>query len=502
MNEHSLLKQETPNSILAAARNLPISHTEHEEGARARVLDNCRLIGWHDPRPAPGPTQCLPNPFASVEIQDIMTYAKSIAETVESHEDFGKYIDDIFSRIPSHQPLDERDDTLTKLNSFLDNAVDNCKLDVTKAMVGAFQGAAGQEIVDEIYGMAHTTNNLNMSFERAYRLLLKIDRNKYAREDGSIMEYAPTWRRYHETFRQLITESKNIASTGKCYAERYAQEVPEKLEKLRKIVEDPRTETESIEKTRKRAKKTMQLIEASINILLKDLDDTEKRATDLGAKLSELWSGVRILSEELEQDVDRLAPTVDYDVIIKTAEEGIKQVRAKLAKLKRQVSALFSVAAVSLTACGGIGWASGARCVSSIWPILGPQTQAPLSILATLLGEALNKEMRTAKENLEALRKKRDSLAQSKADVTTIKEEVSTIATQLGTVMKIWSSIQSDAVQLKVWLKGCLDPEIPVEDVVSDLSEMKIGFVYNILCQVLQTYSTEVNVSILKPLDT
>ncbi|KAJ2926607.1 hypothetical protein H1R20_g10486, partial [Candolleomyces eurysporus] len=441
-----------------------------------------------------------------------MTYAHSIAETVESHEDFGEFVDDLFSRIPSHQPLDEGDDTFTKLSNFLNNAMDNGKLDVTKAMVGAFQGAAGQEIVDEIYDMANTTNNLNMSFERAYRLLLKIDHHKYAREDGTIMEYAPTWRRYHETFRQLIAESKNIASTGKGYAERYAQEVPQKLEKLRKIIEDPRTETESIEETRKRAKKTMQLIEASINILLKDLADTEKRATDLGAKLNELWSGVRILSEELERDVDRLTPTVDYDVTIKTAEEHIKKVRAKLGKLKTQASALFSVAAVSLTVCGGIGWAAGARCAIHMVPILGLRTQAPLSILATLLGgkgfddlvntKALKKELKTAKENLEVLKKKRDALTQSKADVTAIKEEVFTIATQLGTIMKIWSSIQSDAVQLKVWLKGCLDPEIPIEDVVSDLSEMKIGFVYNILCQVLQTYSTEVNVSAVKPLDT
>ena len=56
------------------------------------------------------------------------------------------------------------------------------------------------------------------------------------------------------------------------FAPGYAQEIPQKLEKLRKILEDPRTETESIEETRKRANRTMQLIEASINILLKVRD--------------------------------------------------------------------------------------------------------------------------------------------------------------------------------------------------------------------------------------
>jgi hypothetical protein len=61
------------------------------------------------------------------------------------------------------------------------------------------------------------------------------------------------------------TGAKNVLSG-------YAQEVPEKLEKLRRIIEDPRTETETLEETRKRANKTMQLIEASINLLLKVSD--------------------------------------------------------------------------------------------------------------------------------------------------------------------------------------------------------------------------------------
>ncbi|KAJ2921167.1 hypothetical protein H1R20_g15926, partial [Candolleomyces eurysporus] len=385
--------------------------------------------------------------------------------------------------------LEEQDYPPIELSSLKNDAVNNGKLDVTKVVVGAFQGTAGQKIVDEISDLANTTNKLDTSFERAYRLLLKIDCHKYTREDGSIVEYASTWRQYHETFRQLITESKNIASTGKCYAERYAHEVPEKLEKLCQIIQDPRTEMESFEETRKRANKTMQLIEASINVLLKDMADTEKRATELGAKFSELLNAVKILSEELERDVDCLTTTVDIDVTIKTAEEHIRSVQTKLDKLKAQVSTLFGVAAVSFTIGGGIGWVAGARCASGLLP-------------AARVVQASKNELRTAKENLEVLGRKRDALAQSKTDVNAIQQEVHTIATQLGMIMRIWSSIQSDAVQLKGWLRGCLNPDVPVEDVARDLSEMKIGLVYDILCQVLQTYATEVNVSTLKPVNT
>ncbi|KAJ2928414.1 hypothetical protein H1R20_g8686, partial [Candolleomyces eurysporus] len=428
---------------------------------------------------------------------------------MEWNEGFAKLVDQIFCLIPSDQLPEKRDDDPP---IELDNLANVGKLDVTKVMVGAFQGMAGQRIVDEIYDMANTTNKLDVSFERAYRLLLKIDCHKYSREDGTIVEYAPTWRRYHETFQQLITESKNIASAGKCYAERYALEVPEKLEKLRKIIEDPRTEEETFEETRKRANKTMQLIEASINLLLKDMADTEARATKLGAKLSELSKGVTILSEELERDVDCLATTVDIDVAIQTTEEHIKNVQTKLEKLKTQVSALFSVAAVSFTLGGGIGWIAGARCACGILPTLGFRARDVLCVLGAVLAcmglddwgltKASKKELETAKENLEALKRKRDALAQSNTDVNAIQEEVTSIVTQLGTIMKIWSSIQSDAVQLKGWLKGCLNPDVPVEDVARDLSEIKIGLVYSILCQVLQIYATEVNVSTLNPLDT
>jgi hypothetical protein len=48
----------------------------------------------------------------------------------------------------------------------------------------------------------------------------------------------------------------------------YAKEVPEKLAKLQSIIDDPRTENEEIHETRKRAEKTLKLLEATINILI------------------------------------------------------------------------------------------------------------------------------------------------------------------------------------------------------------------------------------------
>ncbi|KAJ2925394.1 hypothetical protein H1R20_g11730, partial [Candolleomyces eurysporus] len=387
-----------------------------------------------------------------------MTPAESFAVNIEWNEDFAKLVDQIFCLIPSDQLPEKRDDDPP---IELENLANVSKLDVTKVKVGAFQGTAGQRIVDEIYDMANTTNKLDVSFERAYRLLLKIDRRKYARKDGTIVEYAPRWHRYHETFQQLITESKNIASIGKCYAERYAQEIPEMLEELREIIEDPRTEMETLDQTRKRANKTMQLIEASIDLLLKDMADTEARATTLGAKLSELSKGVTILYEELKVDVDGLA--IDINIAIQDTEHII---RTKLEKFKRQVVGFIP------TYCpAGLTFSS-------------------------------RKELETAKKNLEALKRKRDALAKSKMDVNAIQEDVTSIVTQLGTIIKIWNSIQSDAVQLKGWLQGCLNPNVPVEKVARDLSETKIGLIYGILCQVLQIYATEVSVSTLKPLDT
>ena len=66
--------------------------------------------------------------------------------------------------------------------------------------------------------------------------------------------------------------------------------------------------------------------------------ETERRAQELGTKLSKLSKDVRILSEELGQDVDCLTTRVNIDVAIKTAEEHIKNVETKLDKLKIQVN--------------------------------------------------------------------------------------------------------------------------------------------------------------------
>jgi hypothetical protein len=123
-----------------------------------------------------------------------MTPEESASVTLEWNEGFAKIVDEIFSLIPSdHSPKKRDDSPPIELNSLTDANVDKGRLDVTKVMVGAFQGTSGQKIVDEVYNMANTTNNLDLSFERAYRLLLKIDSHKYAREDGTIVEYARTW---------------------------------------------------------------------------------------------------------------------------------------------------------------------------------------------------------------------------------------------------------------------------------------------------------------------
>jgi hypothetical protein len=124
--------------------------------------------------------------------------------------------------------------------------------------------------------------------------------------------------------------------------------------------------------------------------------DTERRAQELGTKLSKLSKDVKILSEDLGRDVDCLTNEVNIDVAIKTVEDHIKNVETKLNKLKSQVNvaplltsyyraagltflsvlpsqvtALLSVAATSLTIGGGLGWLAGARCACGILSMLG-----------------------------------------------------------------------------------------------------------------------------------
>jgi archaellum component FlaC len=68
--------------------------------------------------------------------------------------------------------------------------------------------------------------------------------------------------------------------------------------------------------------------------------EIERRAQELGTNLSKLSKDVAMLSEELGQDIDYLINRVNIDVTIKTriVEDTIKDVEARLDKLKSQVN--------------------------------------------------------------------------------------------------------------------------------------------------------------------
>ncbi|KAJ2928413.1 hypothetical protein H1R20_g8685, partial [Candolleomyces eurysporus] len=291
-------------------------------------------------------------------------------------------LDSIASSGPSSPKEADRTVDLTKRLTLRD-ARDSGKLNVTEALVSAFRGEDSQKLIDEIHDMAGTINDLDTSFERVYRLLLRTNGNKYKDTDGNMVGYAPRWYQYHEAsitpppsvsvpidhfhvqaFRQFITESKNIASVGKCYAERYAQEVPEKLDKLQRILEDPRTETETLEETRKRANKTIQLLEASINV---DMNDTETRARKLGANFEELSERMKILSQELRQDFNRLAMGGNAG-ITETAEESVRSAQKKLNEIEQEIVSYSAIAIGASTCVAGIGCFACTTCASTILP--------------------------------------------------------------------------------------------------------------------------------------
>ncbi|KAJ2929954.1 hypothetical protein H1R20_g7149, partial [Candolleomyces eurysporus] len=420
----------------------------------------------------------------SVEIQVIIPREK-VATTEYQQDEKASIIsegDSIASSDPS-SPKDADQKVDLALPLMLESAQVNSKLDVTKVSVGAFSGKYGQEVVNAIYGLGDTINDLDTSFHCAYSLLLRVDSNKYKDSDGKMVEYAPTWRQYHE-------------AAGKCYADRYAQEVPEKLEKLRNILRDPRTEDETLDETRKRASKTIQLLEASINVLLKDMDETEKKATKLGANLKTLSDQIKVLSGGLGHGLVRLDTGVDVSVT-KAAEESVRNAQKKLDEIEKKVATHSKIAVGGSVCVAGIGCFAGAKCASSILAALG--VSAASIVFASILGVSLVKLVFPKK--LTAPTRELTEAEEKLKDVNAIQDEVRNIATGLGRIMEIWSSIQSDAVQLREWLKGCLNADVPVEDVAGRLSENRIGLIYDILCQMLQIYATQVSVRALKPLE-
>ncbi|RXW24084.1 hypothetical protein EST38_g1792 [Candolleomyces aberdarensis] len=450
--------------------------------------------------------------------------AEKVSTTEDQQDEKASMIDELDSIASSGPSSPKEADRMVDLvqRLMLRGAGYKGKLSVTEALVGAFRGEDGQRLIDEIHDMTNAINDLDTSFERAYKLLLRTDGNKYEDSDGDMVGYAPRWHQYHEAsitpsplvgipidhfyvqaFRQLITESKNVASVGKCYAERYAQEVPQKLDKLRRILEDPRAETETLDETRKRANKTIQLLEASINVLLKDIDDTETKARKLVANLEELSRQIEILSQELRHNFNRLATGVDAS-ITKSAEESVRRAQNKLDEIEQEIFACSTIAIAASTCVAGIGCFAGTTCASTVLPahaisVAGVRhAQTSVNACISLVRLASAKKLTAPTRELSESEKELE-------DVSAIQEQVHTTATRLGIMVTIWSSIQFDATRLREWLKDCLNPDVPVEsrqDVASYLSENRISSIYSILCQVLQTYATQVDVSAVNTLNT
>ncbi|KAJ2929946.1 hypothetical protein H1R20_g7150, partial [Candolleomyces eurysporus] len=142
----------------------------------------------------------------------VITPAEKVSTTGNQPDKTASMIDELDSTASSGPSSPKGADRVVDLTQRLTlrNAGDNNKLKITEASVGAFKGDDGQKLIDEIHDMANTINDLDTSFERAYKLLLRADGNKYKGSDGNVVGYAPRWHQYQEAF---ITRSPSLSVT-------------------------------------------------------------------------------------------------------------------------------------------------------------------------------------------------------------------------------------------------------------------------------------------------
>ncbi|KAJ2921168.1 hypothetical protein H1R20_g15927, partial [Candolleomyces eurysporus] len=229
------------------------------------------------------------------------------------------------------------------------------------------------------------------------------------------------------------------------------------------------------------------------------MNDTETRARKLGANFEELSEQIKILSQEIRQDFNRLAMGANAS-ITKAAEESVRSAQKKLNEIEQEIVSYSAIAIGASTCVAGIGCFACTTCASTILPAHAISVASIVS--ASIMGVSLVRLV--SPKNLTAPTRELSEAEEKLEDMNIIQEQVHTIATRLGIIVSIWSSIQFDAIRLREWLNDCLNPDVTVEsrqDFASYLSENRISSIYNIVCQVLQTYATQVNVSAGNPLN-
>ncbi|KAJ2926613.1 hypothetical protein H1R20_g10480, partial [Candolleomyces eurysporus] len=399
------------------------------------------------------------------------------------------------------------DKTLVELNGAVRAGAAAGVIDVTKVLVGAIQGARGQELVDSVKDLANTINKLDKSFAHAHQLLENIDGKQYKRADGSSVEYALKWQNLRKGFGQLITKSKDIASEGKAFTEVYMQKIPPLLKELHQVLDAPETKAETLQETKRRAEKPLLRVKAVVSGLQNDMTTLKEKSASLSSESTELSQKVGFLHADLSADINVLSDKVDEDLA--NAEREVEGLKAELASLKQKLDNCFtSIYASGGSTAGGALLGCGAAALAC--PILIPGVLFGVAGAAffSMIGSgtatavyqgkvtAAELDLANAQKRLEEMKSKHSSLVQSKSDVASIGQDVADIQTRLKTIIAIWNVVESDATQLNAWLEQSFNnKDIPVESIVSDLEQNNIGTIYSVLGQYLQEYTIQLEVA-------
>ncbi|KAJ2926602.1 hypothetical protein H1R20_g10490, partial [Candolleomyces eurysporus] len=420
---------------------------------------------------------------------------KKLTEDFQSISNGNKEID-------IHQKIEE-------LGEVVKTAVAAKKIDATKIVVGAISGAQGQTVVDSVWKLVKLANDIDDSFARIAEVLQKVDAKKYTRNDGSVVQYVERWAALRKTYGQLITKSKDVASDGKVYTDRYVREVSPLLKDLKQVIEAPETQKETVDQKRKGAEQTLQLLKGISVGLTKDMETLRADATSLSAGFNGLRQDVTSLYENLTSDLTAILDDVGKE--IKTAEKVVSDFQVKLQQLHESLdgasTAMYaSVGVESAGTAGLLGCAVAAAAVPAILPpvLLGIViTSALAAIGGAIAGDIFENQVQDAEQKLREAQKRLDELRQesndlllSKSDVLEVKNSVDQMTICFKTITTIWTTIQSDARQLETWLHAALNsnPDSPLQLVVKDLGE-NIGTIYQVLGQFLQEYANQVATS-------
>ncbi|KAI0073915.1 hypothetical protein K474DRAFT_1677548 [Panus rudis PR-1116 ss-1] len=323
-------------------------------------------------------------------------------------------------------------DIQQKLQDAIDNAQKNPLPDEDqKAGMDALtskvnEPESNQQLLDEIKLLAQYSLEIEQAFDDINSIFRKIQLENTSPGLKEDVQYlSDTWTTHHDTYINLLWESRRVAGAGQGAADDFAVD-------FAKYLGDENV--------------TLAEKKAEISAYISKLDADEANAANMSQGFSTLQKNVQLFQQDWEKiaakydldDMNAQAQQIQEDIKALTVQ--LNQLASKIETLAKVMYGLTAIAAVSL----GLGLISPAYWIGTLVAVLGIFADRALMLEAQSQYAQTEEEVNKKKEQFATLMADIAAVQELKAGLQDSARNFDVIIARLGVFASVWAMLRSD----------------------------------------------------------